>query len=66
MVAIPIPNDKNQRRINSLGKVIYCHSLMNGYRVGLEFKDMDARSRDCIRCLALDLLACGEKCYQVT
>lgn len=66
MVAIPIPNDKNQRRINFLGTVIYCHSLMNGYRVGLEFKDMDARSRDCIRCLAFELFTCAEKCYQAT
>lgn len=66
MVALPIPNDRNQRRINSWGKIIYCHALKDGYRMGFEFSDMDARSRDCIRCLALDLLTCGEKCYQVT
>jgi len=65
MLALPISNDKNQRRINSWGKIIYCHALKDGYRMGFEFVDMDARSRDCIRCISLDLLTCGEKCYQV-
>lgn len=62
MLAMSLPDDRKVRRINLLGKVVYCHLMDGGYRIGVRFVDMDARSRDCIRCLALDLLTCFQAC----
>jgi len=62
MVAMSLPDNRKSRRINLLGRVIYCHPMEAGYRIGVQFIDMDARSRDCIRCLALDLLSCNHAC----
>jgi hypothetical protein len=51
-LAFELPVPDRRRRINAWGRVIYALPWSGGYRCGIQFLDMDARSRDCLHLFA--------------
>lgn len=50
------------RRLNVWARVVYCQLNEGASRIGMEFEDMDALSRDCVHCLTHGYSNCGNVC----
>lgn len=61
-VAVALAGERRGRRLNALVKVVYSFKAEVGYRTGVCFLDMDATSRDCVRCLANASPFCAGSC----
>lgn len=62
VLALALPGTASPRRLNAWGKVIYSIPMQGRYRIGISLVDMDSRSLDCIRCLALGASTCKHRC----
>lgn len=60
-VAVELPTFP-VRRLNVWATVVYCSVGKEASRIGMEFKDMDAHSRDYIRCLARGSVSSVDAC----